>query len=215
MSVAESVIEAHPDLQGKKTTRDIILDTAERLMAERGIDSVSLNEIVRASGQKNASALQYHFGDKSGLVQAVYEKHTPGIEKRRSKLMVSFSNTPSLKELIEALVLPLLDEVDNPDGGMDYLLFISRVRYHRFSPQPETDARQSEELTTLSRLISEYMEHLPEEERVLRKLLMRTTLLHFLAEYCLKIKESPDFDRTQRATFKRLLINSMIQVIQQ
>ena len=38
-----------------------MLDVAERLFASKGIDKVSLREIVRASGQSNLSAAHYHF----------------------------------------------------------------------------------------------------------------------------------------------------------
>ncbi len=44
------------------STRDRLLDAAARLYAERGIDNVSLAEIVRAADQRNASAVHYHFG---------------------------------------------------------------------------------------------------------------------------------------------------------
>ena len=45
-----------------------LLDVAERLFAERGIDNVSIREIVRASGQSNLSAAHYHFGTREALV---------------------------------------------------------------------------------------------------------------------------------------------------
>ena len=41
-------------------TRKRIIDTAERLFAERGVESTSLLGVAKASGQKNRSALQYH-----------------------------------------------------------------------------------------------------------------------------------------------------------
>ncbi|MGI9283516.1 MAG: TetR/AcrR family transcriptional regulator [Endozoicomonas sp.] len=210
-----SAVESLKTPQSSKGTREIILDTAERLMAERGIDSVSLNQIVRESNQKNASALQYHFGNKEGLVQAIYDKHKPDIERRREELFEQLSDKPSLPDIIEALALPMIEEMDNPDGGMDYLLFISRIRYHQVNPTLEKNARQSEILNKLSTLISAHLDHLPDEEQELRKLMMRSTLLHYLADYSLKIKQAPSFDSSQRESFKKLLINSIVHVIQQ
>ena len=66
-------------------TRERIVAAAERLFAERGLDGVSLVEVGRAAGQRNRSAVQYHFGDKQGLVHAILDKHTPGIEARRKR----------------------------------------------------------------------------------------------------------------------------------
>ena len=47
-------------------TRERLLLTAEKLLGERGINGVSLREITREAGQRNASALHYHFGSRDG-----------------------------------------------------------------------------------------------------------------------------------------------------
>ncbi|MCY1296682.1 Bacterial regulatory protein, tetR family [compost metagenome] len=48
-----------------------MLDVAEVLFAERGIEAVSLREIVSESGQRNSSAVKYHFGTREDLILAV------------------------------------------------------------------------------------------------------------------------------------------------
>jgi hypothetical protein len=50
------------------TTKERLLRTAERLFALRGIDAVSMRSICAEAGQRNNTALQYHFGDKQNLV---------------------------------------------------------------------------------------------------------------------------------------------------
>ena len=60
-----------------ETTRRQLVSAAETLFAERGIEGVSLREINAAAGMRNATALQYHFHDRYGLVKAVLAKHTP------------------------------------------------------------------------------------------------------------------------------------------
>src|SRR5690348_10081248 len=49
-------------------TREHLLDVAERLYGERGVASVSMREIRVASGARNTAALQFHFGDRDGLI---------------------------------------------------------------------------------------------------------------------------------------------------
>jgi AcrR family transcriptional regulator len=49
-----------------------ILDAAERLFAERGIESVSVRSILVAAGV-NAALAHYHFGSRDGLITALLE----------------------------------------------------------------------------------------------------------------------------------------------
>lgn len=47
-------------------TRARLLVEAERLFAEVGVLQAATGDIVRAAGQRNASALTYHFGSGKG-----------------------------------------------------------------------------------------------------------------------------------------------------
>ena len=60
-------------------TRARLIAVAERLLAARSIEGVSLNEISKAAGQRNSNVCQYHFGNKQGLLQAILDKHVLGI----------------------------------------------------------------------------------------------------------------------------------------
>jgi AcrR family transcriptional regulator len=69
------------------STRDMLLDAAARLFAERGIDNVSIAEIVRTANQRNASAVHYHFGSRDEILRAVLARHVPAIAERRHELL--------------------------------------------------------------------------------------------------------------------------------
>lgn len=90
-------------------TRERLLDAAERLYAERGIDAVSLREIVQAAGARNATAVQYHFGDRAGIVRAILARHAPEIEARRHALLDAYEadGVPGGRALAAALVRPM------------------------------------------------------------------------------------------------------------
>jgi AcrR family transcriptional regulator len=60
-------------------TRENLLDAAERLFGERGVAGVSLREIRIASGARNTGALQFHFRDRAGLLDALTKRHLPRI----------------------------------------------------------------------------------------------------------------------------------------
>jgi AcrR family transcriptional regulator len=69
------------------TTRERLLNVAEGLFLEHGLDDVSLRTIVREAGQKNQSALQYHFGGRDGLIAAILNRRVAQIESRRRELV--------------------------------------------------------------------------------------------------------------------------------
>ena len=93
------------------TTRDKLLDAAARLFAERGIDNVSLAEIVRTAGQRNASAIQYHFGAREDVLRAVLARHVPVIAARRSELLEHARTRPErdVRSAAEAIVRPVTE----------------------------------------------------------------------------------------------------------
>jgi AcrR family transcriptional regulator len=111
------------------STRDAIIRSAEWLFASRGIDGVSLREINRDAGARNASALQYHFGDRAGLLRAVLEKHRADTEPRRHALLDRYAvdGAPDTRSLVAALILPLAGKLADPDGGRHYLQINAEV----------------------------------------------------------------------------------------
>jgi AcrR family transcriptional regulator len=104
-------------------TRARLLSAAERLFAERGIDGVSLREITRASGARNAIAAQYHFEDRAGLVQAILDKHVPEVEARRHAMLDEYQarGEADVRALAGALVRPLASKLADADGGAEFL----------------------------------------------------------------------------------------------
>jgi AcrR family transcriptional regulator len=104
-------------------TRDRLLATAEELYGGQGIDVVSLREIQRVSGVKNVNALQYHFGDRAGLLTALLEKHSYDVELRRHALLDRYesSGVEDIRALAESLVQPLAAKLAEASGGCAYL----------------------------------------------------------------------------------------------
>ncbi len=67
MTSAEEAIEN----QEARSTRELILDAAERLFAERGFAGVSMRDIVGETSLKNQASLYHHFRNKQSLYEAV------------------------------------------------------------------------------------------------------------------------------------------------
>lgn len=109
------------------TVPDALIRAAEHLFAERGSDQVSLREITTEAGATNASAIQYHFGGRRGLIKAVLAKHDVGVEHRRHELLDGYEadGVGDVRLLAAALVRPLAGELSNEDGGPGYLQLLS------------------------------------------------------------------------------------------
>lgn len=122
---------------------DSIVLAAERLIAERGLGAVSLRDINAAAGATNASAVQYHFGNRAGLVQAILAKHEVTIEGRRHRLLDAYEVTgvADIRDLSSALVAPLAEELA-ADGGVGYLQLVCDL-YNR--PNPTFDVGMVED----------------------------------------------------------------------
>lgn len=102
--------------------RTRLISATEQLVAERGLEAVSLREITSTAGVGNASAVQYHFGNRAGLIRAVLDRHHPAVEARRHALLDQYDATGAddLRSLAGAFVRPLAAEL-NADGGPGYL----------------------------------------------------------------------------------------------
>lgn len=94
--------------------------TARRLFAERGVDAVSLREVVKEAGVRHATAVQYHFGDREGLLQAVLAEHAERVDTRRDAVLEQHAadGSADLRSLVGALVRPLAQELATEEGRL-------------------------------------------------------------------------------------------------
>src|SRR2546427_430765 len=114
---------------GSDATRDCVISAAEKLFAAHGIEAVSLRGINRASGAQNSTAVQYHFGDRAGLVRAVLDKHRPEIEARRQALLDEYEaqGMSDRRARAAALVRPLAAKLTDETGGPAYLRVLGEL----------------------------------------------------------------------------------------
>jgi AcrR family transcriptional regulator len=140
--------------------RSALLTAAERLFADRGVDGPSLREITRAADQRNTNALQYHFGDRDGLLDALLLKHQPTIEIRRNALLdeVERRGVRDLRDISSTLVLPLVAKLDDPDGGPEYLQVVAEIvaRPRRFADRLRR-VNSAPSLRRWSRIVEPYL----------------------------------------------------------
>lgn len=108
-------------------TREVLLDVGERMFAVRGIHGVSLREIGLAAQQRNNGVTQYHFGDKTGLIKAIFERRAATVNDRRLELLATNerADRSNARSLIAAYVTPLAEQVA---ANTSYVPFLSRLQ---------------------------------------------------------------------------------------
>lgn len=98
-------------LRGQETRR-LLMHAAEKLIAEKGIEKVSIREILNKAGQNNSSALQYHFGNLKGLIAAIHAQRSAETRAKRTELMdrlLATNNPPELRQLCSLMIRPAFD----------------------------------------------------------------------------------------------------------
>jgi AcrR family transcriptional regulator len=99
-----------------ETTKDRIMDTAERLFAEHGFGATSLRQII-GEARVNLAAVHYHFGSKENLLEAVFVRRIEGVNRERLEMLDRFeaAGEPTLEQVLEALVAPTLAVARDPE----------------------------------------------------------------------------------------------------
>ena len=93
-------------------TKERILDAAEQLVAEQGVVGASVRAIASAA-DVNLASINYHFGSKDSLVQAVLARRVGPVNQERLELLDELESAagdgpPSTRGLVEAFVRPAL-----------------------------------------------------------------------------------------------------------
>lgn len=109
--------------------RQRLIEVAEGLFAERGIEAVSLNQIARGANQRNSMVVQYHFGSKLALIQAIAQRRMEAVNERRLELLRQVDGRDRLRDLqrvAEAMVLPFAEHLAH-EGGSQYVRFAAQL----------------------------------------------------------------------------------------
>lgn len=107
-------------------TREALLRQAERLFARRGLYQVQVREIVQAAGQRNVSALNYHFGSREGVLDAILSRHGDPTDLARGELLAAVGRDACSRDLVAALVVPYTAHLETPEGR-DYLRIVAQL----------------------------------------------------------------------------------------
>lgn len=167
--------------------KSVILDAAELLFARQGFVAVSIRDIAAEAGV-NIAAVNYHFGSKERLFEALFARRVLPVNRRRLTLLDEAmqgrkSDKARLRAVIEAFVRPPLslgDAVSHGSRGLVMMQFLSRVlampREHVF-----LDAYYGEVRSRFIVTFQQLLPHLDEKVVLWRYNLMVGALIYAMA----------------------------------
>lgn len=119
--------------EGGGPTRERLLETAERLFAEKGFDATSVRAITAEAGC-NLAAVNYHFGGKDQLYEEIFRRRLGTIRAQRLAIIrgVVSEGRASLEILLREFATTFLEPfMEAADGQMwQRLLWREMVEPH-------------------------------------------------------------------------------------
>ncbi len=132
-------------------TKMRLLDSAETLFAERGIAETSLRDIT-AHAEANLAAVNYHFGGKDGLLEALFARRFGPVNEERLLLLDGFeaaaTGTPlPLEQILYANFAPPFRRIDAlGDAGQAFMRVVARINADPSSSIHQTFLRHFDEI---------------------------------------------------------------------
>ena len=152
-------------LPGGDNPKIALILAAEIAFARDGIDGASLRDIAAKAGQRNHHAVQYHFGERESLVQAVFDYRMDQMEAARGAMLQAARQAGRIcltRAIAETIFLPQIELIDE-HGDNSYAAFLSEylLRYQgsRFGQFGERIAPNLDETLQLLR---DLLDNLPE-----------------------------------------------------
>jgi AcrR family transcriptional regulator len=113
-------------------TKERILEAAEALFMAHGYEATSLRAIT-AAAEVNLAAVNYHFGSKEELFEAVLTRRLDPMNQRRVALLAKLEDEAApgpvpCERILSALLVPALELARDPErGGGNFLRLLGRA----------------------------------------------------------------------------------------
>ena len=159
-----------------------LLDAAERLIGERGVDAVSLRAI-NAEAESNVAAAHYHFGSKEALVRAVLDRRMSVLAAERFARLAPLEAdaTPSPLAVAEVIVRPLFD-LGADAAGARYVRFLAALYRAEGNWLSVLDASFAPQWARVEPVLARATPALDNARRGVRLSLATETMLRMLAD---------------------------------
>jgi len=124
---------------GHQDTRDRILDAAERLFAQHGFSSTSLRAVT-GEAEVNLAAVNYHFGSKNSLLEAIMERRITPLNNRRLEMLnktCQCKESMNVRNIISSFIKPTLQLLNKGPQKRYFIQLVGRVLAEQDGPEKE------------------------------------------------------------------------------
>jgi AcrR family transcriptional regulator len=110
------------------STKQRLLGAAEALFAQHGFAGASLRQVT-AAANVNLAAVNYHFGSKDNLIEAVFRRRLDALNARRHAALAKVESKPgaTLEDALEAFIRPALELALDRHGGAAFMRMLARA----------------------------------------------------------------------------------------
>lgn len=148
------------------STRERILDAAERLFAEQGFHLTTLRQITQAA-EANLAAVNYYFGSKQALIRAIFRRRLDALNAARLERLDALEGSEARLDpeaVLEAFVEPALEFTRGGDAeGQRFMQLLLRAFADRDSALHE--AMRQEYAHVMRRFAEAVADTLPGADR--------------------------------------------------
>jgi AcrR family transcriptional regulator len=191
-------------------TRDKLITIGQRLFAEQGVFRVPLRLVIDQAGQKNTSALHYHFGGREGLLAAIIDRHNSGIEDERAGMLAEIrarDDETDIPAVVRAVVLPFARKLETAEGR-EFLRVVAQLSdlFDSWDDGPPTTPAQAHAAMVMM------MEAIPDQPAAIRRERVTTMLMLVSDALALRARQI-DHERAlhlDHETFVRNLIDMSV-----
>lgn len=192
-------------------TKARILREAERLFARRGVWQVTVRELTQAAGQRNVSAVNYHFGSREGVLDAILVQHGDPIDAERGRYLGAIGREAPTRDLVAALVVPYASSLATAEGR-DYLRIVAQLT-SQFATWRDKNPGVGPWLLEILELLEQRPADVPSllrQERVVEMIMLMTAALAERAR-TIESKRPPELDEP---TFVANLTDVLVGVLE-
>ncbi|AOY91591.1 TetR family transcriptional regulator [Cupriavidus sp. USMAA2-4] len=173
-----------------------MLEIAERLFAEHGVELVPLRQIVVEAGQRNRSALHYHFGSREALVSHLLNFRLAQVNVLRDRYLDEVEAAGlggDVRTIVEASISALADTICDTPWGARYVKVLAQATLSPGLVNEEMiDPAAMSGVIRARRLIAAALPGIPRKVMHHRQQWFNQSVVYALAQWCQQSEGKPE-----------------------